>query len=242
MSDETTEAILGDAVAASLEKPGRRRRGLFGWKKQVQDEPPPLTHCEDCGAELHGHFCSNCGQVAVDYHRSFRHVVADVAESFPELGLQVHQDDRPAHDFSRLADEPIRRGPAHALPPSTSGVPAGQHRFLFVRALRAAGDQAESAEGSDAQGSRGGRASDEESGHPRRRPRASVGTPGRAGKSGGDDARRLGCSFRGSVADAPAPRQKREPGAPTGRCFAAPLAETKTAGRRSVPTEATWSS
>ena len=82
MSDETSEAILGDAVAASLEKPGQRRRGLFGWKKRVQDEPPPLTHCEDCGAELHGHFCSNCGQVAVDYRRSFRHVIADVAESF----------------------------------------------------------------------------------------------------------------------------------------------------------------
>lgn len=82
MSDETTQAILGDAVAASLEKPGRRRRGFFGRKKPVNDKPPRFTHCEDCGAELHGRYCSNCGQVAVDYHRSFRHVIADVAESF----------------------------------------------------------------------------------------------------------------------------------------------------------------
>ena len=81
MSDETSQAIFGDAVAASLERPGRRRRGLFGWKKPVE-EKPPYTHCEDCGAELHGHYCSNCGQVAVDYRRSFRHVIADVAESF----------------------------------------------------------------------------------------------------------------------------------------------------------------
>ena len=81
MSDETSQAIFGDAVAASLEKPGRRRRGLFGRKKPVE-EKPPYTHCEDCGAELHGHYCSNCGQVAVDYRRSFRHVIADVAESF----------------------------------------------------------------------------------------------------------------------------------------------------------------
>ena len=81
MSDETSQAIFGDAVAASLEKPGRKRRGLFRWKKPVE-EKPPFTHCEDCGAELHGRYCSNCGQVAVDYHRSFRHVVADVAESF----------------------------------------------------------------------------------------------------------------------------------------------------------------
>ena len=81
MSDETSQAIFGDAVAASLEKPERRRRGLFGWKKPVE-EKPPYTHCEDCGTELHGHYCSNCGQVAVDYRRSFRHVIADVAESF----------------------------------------------------------------------------------------------------------------------------------------------------------------
>ena len=81
MSDETSQAIFGDAVAASLEKPGRKRRGLFRRKKPAE-ERPPFTHCEDCGAELHGRYCSNCGQVAVDYHRSFRHVVADVAESF----------------------------------------------------------------------------------------------------------------------------------------------------------------
>ncbi len=81
MSDETSQAIFGDAVAASLEKPGPKGRGLFPWKKP-EKEKPPFTHCEDCGAELHGRYCSNCGQVAVDYHRSFRHVVADVAESF----------------------------------------------------------------------------------------------------------------------------------------------------------------
>jgi Protein of unknown function (DUF3667) len=81
MSDETTEAIFGDAVVDSLEKPGRPRRGLFGFRKPA-DEKPPFTHCEDCGAELHGRYCSLCGQVAVDYHRSFRHVIADVAESF----------------------------------------------------------------------------------------------------------------------------------------------------------------
>jgi hypothetical protein len=81
MSDETTQAIFGDAVADSLEKPGRRRRGLFG-RRRDGDEPPRFTHCEDCRAELHGRYCSQCGQVAVDYHRSFRHVIADVAESF----------------------------------------------------------------------------------------------------------------------------------------------------------------
>jgi hypothetical protein len=81
MSDETTEAIFGDAVVDSLEKPGRRRHGLFGFQKPPT-EKPPFTHCEDCATELHGRYCSSCGQVAVDYHRSFRHVIAEVAESF----------------------------------------------------------------------------------------------------------------------------------------------------------------
>ena len=80
MSDETSDAIVGDAVVDSLEKPGRKRRGFLRWRKRP--EPPPLTHCEDCGEKLHGQYCSNCGQVAVDYRRSFRHVIADVAESF----------------------------------------------------------------------------------------------------------------------------------------------------------------
>ncbi len=79
MSDETSQAIFGDAVAASLEKPGRKKRS---WLGRRHEEPARFTHCEDCGAELHGRYCSVCGQVAVDYHRSFRYVVADVAESF----------------------------------------------------------------------------------------------------------------------------------------------------------------
>lgn len=81
MTDETTQAILGDSAVDSLEKPGRKRRGLFGFRKP-SEEKPPFTHCEDCGEELHGRYCSRCGQVAVDYHRSFRHIIAEVAESF----------------------------------------------------------------------------------------------------------------------------------------------------------------
>ncbi|MBA2436129.1 MAG: DUF3667 domain-containing protein [Verrucomicrobiota bacterium] len=80
MSDETSDAIVGDAVVDSLEKPTRKRGRLLRWKQRK--EPPPLTHCEDCGEKLHGQYCSKCGQVAVDYRRSFRHVIADVAESF----------------------------------------------------------------------------------------------------------------------------------------------------------------
>jgi hypothetical protein len=82
MPDEVDHAIVGDAVASALDenRDGRKRR--FGWRKKPKKESPPLTHCENCGAELHGHYCSKCGQAAVDYHRSFRHVIIDVLDSF----------------------------------------------------------------------------------------------------------------------------------------------------------------
>src|SRR6266404_2948831 len=80
MEDETSHAVVGDSVAAALDEHRRKRR--FGWRKKPKKEANPLTHCENCGQELRGHYCSNCGQAAVSYHRSFRHVVVDVLDSF----------------------------------------------------------------------------------------------------------------------------------------------------------------
>jgi hypothetical protein len=40
------------------------------------------THCTNCGAPLHGHWCAQCGQPAIDYRRSLRHVIADVLNEF----------------------------------------------------------------------------------------------------------------------------------------------------------------
>lgn len=81
MSDETSQAIVGDSVASALdEKRGPRKRRF--WRRKPKQEPAPLTHCENCGTELRGHYCSNCGQAAVNYHRSFRHVIVDVLDSF----------------------------------------------------------------------------------------------------------------------------------------------------------------
>ena len=78
MADEPTKFILGDTAIASVERsPGRR---FFGRRKDRR--PPPLTHCENCGAPLTGHWCAKCGQPAIDYRRSFRHVIADVLDSF----------------------------------------------------------------------------------------------------------------------------------------------------------------
>src|SRR5437763_7730144 len=79
MSDEPARIILGDTAISAIERtPGRR------WFRRSKDprKLSGLTHCENCGVQLHGRWCGQCGQGAVDYRRSFRHVVADVLESF----------------------------------------------------------------------------------------------------------------------------------------------------------------
>jgi hypothetical protein len=81
MTDETSQAIVGDSVVSAMDgSPGGRKRRF--WRRKPKEELAPLTHCENCGTELRGHYCSNCGQAAIDYRRSFRHVIVDVLDSF----------------------------------------------------------------------------------------------------------------------------------------------------------------
>src|SRR5438094_7813832 len=77
MSDEPAKIILGDTAISAFERtPGRRRVG------RGKDTGPSLTHCENCGAALQGHWCAQCGQAAIEYRRSFRYVVADLLNEF----------------------------------------------------------------------------------------------------------------------------------------------------------------
>jgi hypothetical protein len=76
MSDEAAKVILGDTAISAIERRSTRR--WFGGGK----DQPPLSHCENCGAQLTGHYCSQCGQAAIDYRRSFGHVVLDVLNEF----------------------------------------------------------------------------------------------------------------------------------------------------------------
>src|SRR6266700_6147822 len=78
MADEMTEFVSGDTAISAIEQPPARRR-FFGRRKTQR---APLTHCENCGAELAGKYCAQCGQPAIDYRRSFRHVIVDVLDSF----------------------------------------------------------------------------------------------------------------------------------------------------------------
>jgi hypothetical protein len=77
MADEPAKIVLGDTAITAIERtPGRRS------SRRSKVRHRQLTHCENCGAPLTGHYCGQCGQAAVDYRRSFRYVIADVLDSF----------------------------------------------------------------------------------------------------------------------------------------------------------------
>ena len=78
MSDEPAKLILGDTAISAIE-----RRSQRGWlRRRKGQEAPPFTQCENCGTQLTGHYCSQCGQAAIDYRRSFGHVLLDVLNEF----------------------------------------------------------------------------------------------------------------------------------------------------------------
>src|SRR5438445_12698954 len=77
MADEPIKTVP-DNTAAS---PDERKPDLE-WLRRQKHQPPPFTHCENCGTELREHWCYQCGQPAVDYHRSFGHVVLELLDEF----------------------------------------------------------------------------------------------------------------------------------------------------------------
>src|SRR5437660_397041 len=76
--DDQSHIVAAEAAVTAVLEPPRRR--LFSRRRKVQ--PPPLPYCENCGAPMVGPFCAQCGQAAIDYRRSFRHIIVDVLDSF----------------------------------------------------------------------------------------------------------------------------------------------------------------
>src|SRR6266536_4525690 len=111
MSDEPAKLILGDTAISALEEHPNGKRGFFGRRRRQR---APLTHCENCGAQLTGRYCAQCGQAAIDYRRSFRHVIVYVLDSFlnwdskffATLGLLIAKPWRLTNDF--LAGKRVR--------------------------------------------------------------------------------------------------------------------------------------
>src|ERR1700720_3844775 len=79
MPDELEKFVLGDTAISAIEQASSRRRRFFG-RRKIQR--PAITHCENCGTQLQGHWCAKCGQPAIEYRRSFRHVIADLLDEF----------------------------------------------------------------------------------------------------------------------------------------------------------------
>jgi len=111
MSDEPAKLILGDTAILALEEHPNGKRGFFGRRRRQR---APLTHCENCGAQLTGRYCAQCGQAAIDYRRSFRHVIVDVLDSFlnwdskffATIGLLIAKPWRLTNEF--LAGKRVR--------------------------------------------------------------------------------------------------------------------------------------
>ena len=99
MSDEPVKFILGDTAISAMEGSSGAQKRFFRRKK---DQRPPITNCENCGTPLTGHYCPKCGQPAIDYRRSFRHVIVDVLDSF------LNWDSKFIHTIALLIVKPWR--------------------------------------------------------------------------------------------------------------------------------------
>jgi hypothetical protein len=79
MNDEVTKLTSGDPAVSTTEQAPPCRERIFALRKAQRSQ---LTNCENCGTALRGHWCPQCGQPAIDYRRSFRHVLVDLLDQF----------------------------------------------------------------------------------------------------------------------------------------------------------------
>ena len=67
MADEPAKIILGDTAITGIEQPGKRRF----FRRKIDDRPPLIALREAAVTLLTARWCSQCGQAAIDYRRSF---------------------------------------------------------------------------------------------------------------------------------------------------------------------------
>ncbi|MGO1073454.1 DUF3667 domain-containing protein [Lysobacter sp. CA199] len=67
------------------------------------DSQHGLTHCENCNAELHGHYCHACGQSVVNPIRHVGHALEEVFESFWHLDGRIFRTLRDLLSPGRVA-------------------------------------------------------------------------------------------------------------------------------------------
>jgi hypothetical protein len=64
---------------------------------------PIPTHCENCGATLHGHYCQDCGQSVVNPIRNAAHAMEEVFEAFWHLDGRIFRTLRDLLSPGRVA-------------------------------------------------------------------------------------------------------------------------------------------
>lgn len=78
------------------------------------DDP---SHCENCKAELHGHYCHDCGQSVHNPVRNFGHAVEEVFESFWHLDGRVFRTLRDLLSPGKVARDYLAGHRVRYLPP-----------------------------------------------------------------------------------------------------------------------------
>lgn len=85
--------------------------------------PPDRSHdahpgrCENCSAELHGHYCHDCGQSVHNPVRNFGHAVEEVFESFWHLDGRVFRTLRDLLSPGKVARDYLAGHRVRYLPP-----------------------------------------------------------------------------------------------------------------------------
>ena len=85
-----------------IETAGAGSLGAWLRLRRARADIPPGSPCANCEAELIGPYCHDCGQLAVDFHKSIWRLGREVLESF------FHIDGRLAYTLPRLILRPGR--------------------------------------------------------------------------------------------------------------------------------------
>nr|WP_175429325.1 DUF3667 domain-containing protein [Lysobacter enzymogenes] len=75
------------------------------------------SHCENCRADLHGHYCHECGQSVHNPVRNFGHAVEEVFESFWHLDGRVFRTLRDLLSPGKVARDYLAGHRVRYLPP-----------------------------------------------------------------------------------------------------------------------------
>jgi hypothetical protein len=84
-SGEASSSDRGPTADASAEGASERPAGTA----EASEAGPPEDQCENCGALLHGPYCSQCGQKAADRIVPVWHMINEALEAVVELDLRV---------------------------------------------------------------------------------------------------------------------------------------------------------